>query len=94
MELFKSLQEDVAASIFTSPVSYDGRKNVFSMYQLQLGPTDSREARVSVVTPYRPRPLTLFIHLVQCLSSPQRPTRSWSSSPQGIQNKDDQGSGN
>lgn len=46
MELFKSLQEIVAPTVFTSPVSYDGRKNAFSMYQLQLGPTNSREVRV------------------------------------------------
>jgi eukaryotic translation initiation factor 2C len=52
MELFKSLQENVAPTIFTAPASYDGRKNVFSMYKLQLGPTDSREVRVPTCTNY------------------------------------------
>ena len=52
MELFKSLQENVAATIFTAPASYDGRKNVFSMYKLQLGPTNSREVRVPTCTNY------------------------------------------
>jgi hypothetical protein len=50
MELFKSLQEIVAPTVFTAPASYDGRKNVFSMYKLQLGPTDSREVRVPICT--------------------------------------------
>jgi len=48
MELFKSLQENVAPTIFTAPASYDGRKNVFSMYKLPLGPTDSKEFNVSL----------------------------------------------
>jgi eukaryotic translation initiation factor 2C len=48
MELFKSLQENVAPTIFTTPASYDGRKNAFSMYELQLGPTGSREFNVSL----------------------------------------------
>ena len=52
MELFKSLQENVAPTIFTAPASYDGRKNVFSMYKLQLGPTDSREVRAPTCTNY------------------------------------------
>ena len=52
MELFKSLQENVAPTIFSSPASYDGRKNVFSMYRLQLGPTDSMEVRVPTCTNY------------------------------------------
>ena len=50
MELFKALQEIVAPTVFTAPASYDGRKNVFSMYQLPLGPTDSREVRVPTCT--------------------------------------------
>ena len=52
MELFKALQEIVAPTIFTAPASYDSRKNVFSMYKLQLGPTDSREVRVPAFTNY------------------------------------------
>lgn len=52
MELFKSLQENVAPTIFTAPASYDGRKNVFSMYKLPLGPTDSKEVRVPTCTNY------------------------------------------
>lgn len=43
MELFKSLQEEIAASVFIAPASYDGRKNAFSMYELNLGPTNSKE---------------------------------------------------
>jgi eukaryotic translation initiation factor 2C len=48
MELFKSLQENVAPTIFTASASYDGRKNAFSMYKLQLGPYDSMEFNVSL----------------------------------------------
>ena len=50
MELFKSLQETVAPNIFTAPAPYDGRKNFFTMYRLQLGPTDSREVCVLTCT--------------------------------------------
>lgn len=46
MELFKSLQEIVAPTVFTAPASYDGRKNFFCMYKLQLGPSESREVGV------------------------------------------------
>jgi eukaryotic translation initiation factor 2C len=56
MELFKSLQEDVAASIFSAPASYDGRKNVFSMYKLPLGPTDSQEFNVALPRKGPPAP--------------------------------------
>jgi hypothetical protein len=52
MELFKSLQENVAPTIFTAAASYDGRKNVFTTYRLQLGPTDSVEVRVLTCTNY------------------------------------------
>ena len=50
MELFRLLQEIVAPNVFTAPVSYDGRKNAFSMYKLQLGPTDSKEVCVPTCT--------------------------------------------
>ncbi|KAF8806120.1 argonaute-like protein [Phlegmacium glaucopus] len=56
MELFKSLQNDVAASIFSSPASYDGRKNVFTMYELPLGPTYSKEFGVSIPRTDPPAP--------------------------------------
>ena len=48
MELFKALQEGVGAFVFAQPASYDGRKNAFSMYELPLGPTNSREVGVSM----------------------------------------------
>jgi hypothetical protein len=60
MELFKSLQENVAPTIFTASASYDGRKNAFSMYKLQLGPYDSMEVRVPTCTNYIPHLHTTF----------------------------------
>lgn len=64
MELFKELQE-INATVFTAPASYDGRKNVFSMYRLQLGPTDSKEVRVPtcIKTKFPFSPLYNFIYL-------------------------------
>jgi len=56
MELFKSLQEDVAASIFSAPASYDGRKNVYTMYELSLGPTNSTEVRALIYFSHIPPP--------------------------------------
>jgi len=56
MELFRSLQENVAASVFTAPASYDGRKNAFSMYELPLGPTNGREFNVSLPRQGAPAP--------------------------------------
>ena len=71
MELFKSLQENVAPTVFTAPASYDGRKNIFSMYKLPLGPTDSREVRVPTCTNYiLPHLRTIFLFIQFNVSLP------------------------
>lgn len=73
MELFKSLQETVAPTIFTSPAAYDGRKNFFSMYRLQLGPTDSAEVCVPTCTNYiLPHLHTTFLFIQFNVSLPRQ----------------------
>jgi eukaryotic translation initiation factor 2C len=72
MELFKALQENVAANIFIAPASYDGRKNFFSMYKLNLGPTDSREVRVPTCTNYIPHLRTTILFIQFNVSLPRQ----------------------
>lgn len=74
MELFKTLQEDVAASIFTAPASYDGRKNVFSMYELALGPSDSKTVRVLSIS-HTSQDSTFYLSSSMCPSHVQAQPR-------------------
>jgi eukaryotic translation initiation factor 2C len=41
MLLFERLQKVIAPNVFTRSAVYDGRKNAFTTYKLQLGPNDS-----------------------------------------------------
>ncbi|TFK64153.1 argonaute-like protein [Pluteus cervinus] len=50
MEIMKELQAVVAPQIFTPPVAYDGRKNVFASRKLTLGDNDTAEFNVSFST--------------------------------------------
>lgn len=43
MDLIKQLQFVIAPQIFTPRAVYDGRKNMFAVRRLELGPTDSQE---------------------------------------------------
>ena len=43
MLLIKQLQAEVARNVFTPPVPYDGRKNMFASRELALGPTGSSQ---------------------------------------------------
>ena len=44
MELFKQLQNEIAPTVFTDKVSYDGRKNFYASYRLNI-PDDAAEVR-------------------------------------------------
>lgn len=47
--LFQSLQTQSAPHVFNNgPLVYDGRKNAFSMYKLQFGPSDTAQYSVSL----------------------------------------------
>lgn len=43
MVLIKQLQAEVAKNVFTPPVPYDGRKNMYASRELPLGPTGSSQ---------------------------------------------------
>ncbi|RDB19427.1 Protein argonaute-2 [Hypsizygus marmoreus] len=47
-ELIKKLQAEVAVDIFSPKAVYDGRKNMFTTRELQLGPSHSREFDVTL----------------------------------------------
>ncbi|KAL1745286.1 Piwi domain-containing protein [Schizophyllum fasciatum] len=46
-ELFKQLQNEIAPHIFTEKVSYDGRKNAYAAYRLNL-PNDAAEFQIPI----------------------------------------------
>lgn len=48
MLLIKQLQAEVARNVFTPPVPYDGRKNMYASRELPLGPNGSSQFDVSV----------------------------------------------
>jgi eukaryotic translation initiation factor 2C len=48
LELFDRLQSQIAPTIFHKPAVYDARKNAYTTYKLQLGPTDSAQFDVPV----------------------------------------------
>ncbi|KAK7458844.1 hypothetical protein VKT23_009853 [Stygiomarasmius scandens] len=48
MEIIHELQTNVAPDVFTPPAVYDGRKNMFAIRELPLGPNGSQEFNVTL----------------------------------------------
>lgn len=58
--LIKKLQCEVAREIFSSKAVYDGRKNLFTSYDLRLGPSNAREFDVTLNSGSETRPAKVY----------------------------------
>uniref|UniRef100_D8PXF5 Argonaute-like protein n=1 Tax=Schizophyllum commune (strain H4-8 / FGSC 9210) TaxID=578458 RepID=D8PXF5_SCHCM len=59
MELFKQLQNEIAPNVFTDKVSYDGRKNAYASYRLNI-PNDAAEFQIPIPNGNPDRPPRVY----------------------------------
>ncbi|KAL1702475.1 Piwi domain-containing protein [Schizophyllum commune] len=59
MELFKQLQNEIAPTVFTDKVSYDGRKNFYASYRLNI-PDDAAEFQIPIPSGNPDRPPRVY----------------------------------